>query len=229
MSSPLQSVGSHKTQSREANRDGTSVPQFCSSTHYDLTRHITDMRITHTLARQRRTPCFPQIDLIFRAIMHEKKPPFIILFSHQPASYSNIFFTHPLFVPDEDIYWDFPSGCPNICCNDECEMIRFPRRGVPSADVVALRRGGRHGGRRMRAQQMCNWIDCTVCFDDESPPQDTESQYSGSSEGSQTSGDGHDPPPKALVCSKCKLVKYCTPEHQKRDWEEHRRMCRKMT
>jgi hypothetical protein len=186
------------------------------------------MRITHTLNRQRRTPCFPQIDLIFRAILYEKKPPFIILFSHQPASYSNILFTNPLFVPSEDIFWDFPSGCPNPCCNDECEMIRFPRRGLPSADVVALKRGGRYGGHRVRAKQMCNWIDCDVCFDEEILTSDIDaSQDSNSSEGSQ-SGDGKDLAPKALVCSKCKLVKYCTAEHQRRDWDEHRRMCRKM-
>jgi len=29
------------------------------------------MRLTHTLDRHRRTPCFPQIDLTFRAILHE--------------------------------------------------------------------------------------------------------------------------------------------------------------
>jgi hypothetical protein len=184
---------------------------------------VIDMRITHTLNRQRRTPCFPQMDLIFRAILYERKPPFIILFSHQPSSYTNIIFTHPKFVPAEDIYWDFPSGCPNICCNEECEMIRFPRRGPDSADVVALKRGGRFGGRRVRARHMCNWIDCTVCFDEDAAVD------SASSEGSQVSGDGQDPvPARALVCSKCKLVKYCGPEHQRRDWDEHRRMCRKM-
>jgi len=26
------------------------------------------------------------------------------------------------------------------------------------------------------------------------------------------------------MCSKCKLVKYCSPEHHRRDWEEHRRV-----
>jgi hypothetical protein len=160
-------------------------------------------------------PCLPQLDLIFRAILHERRPPFIILFSHQPASYSNIIFTHPSFVPSESIYWDFPSGCPNPCCNDECEMIRFPRRGLEFADVVALKR-------RIRARQMCNWIDCDVCFDEDA------TSDSASSEGSQTSSEGQDPPPRGLVCSKCKLVKYCSPEHQRRDWDEHRRMCRKM-
>jgi len=42
-------------------------------------------------------------------------------------------------------------------------------------------------------------------------------------------GDTPKPPrPTGQLCSKCKLVKYCSPEHQKLDWEEHRRVCIKM-
>ncbi|EIN12562.1 hypothetical protein PUNSTDRAFT_81838 [Punctularia strigosozonata HHB-11173 SS5] len=195
------------------------------------------MRLTHTLNRQRRTPCFPQIDLTLRAILAEKRPPFIILFSHQATSYSQIFFTHRLFVPSVEIFHDFPSGCPNPCCNDECEMIRFPRKGLDGAAILPINRrrklktakdgrGGRgRGGRKVRAREMCNWIDCTVCFD-ETPASSTDS-----SEGSQSSGDGRDAPETAparvpgRICSKCKLVKYCSPEHQKLDWDEHRRVC----
>lgn len=29
----------------------------------------------------------------------------------------------------------------------------------------------------------------------------------------------------ALRCSRCKLVKYCTAEHQALDWEDHKRVC----
>jgi hypothetical protein len=107
------------------------------------------MRLSHTLLKQRRTPCFPQIDIPFRAILYEKRPPFIILFSHQTTSYSQILFTHPLYVPSEEIFFDFPSGCHNPCCNDDCEMIRFPRRGVEGASVLSIKRGGRNGRKEL--------------------------------------------------------------------------------
>ncbi|EIW81204.1 hypothetical protein CONPUDRAFT_165415 [Coniophora puteana RWD-64-598 SS2] len=181
------------------------------------------MRLSHTLLKQRRTPCFPQIDIAFRSILYEKKPPFIILFSHQTTSYSQILFTHPLFVPCEDIFFDFPSGCPNPCCNDDCEMIRFPRRGVEGAAILSLKRG-RGWGKKVKAKEMCNWIDCDVCFSEEI------AHSNSSSEGSQTSGESVDTSlsgSNGLVCSKCRLVKYCCADHQRKDWEEHRRVCAK--
>ncbi len=103
------------------------------------------MRLTHTLHRQRRTPCFPQIDLTLRAILYDKRPLFIILFSHQTTPYSQILFTHPTFVPTAEIFYDFPSGCPYPCCMDDCEMIRFPRTGPEGAVVLAVKRGGKCG------------------------------------------------------------------------------------
>lgn len=42
--------------------------------------------------------------LLFRAILYKRRPPFIVLFSHQTTSYSQIFFSHPLFVPAADIF-----------------------------------------------------------------------------------------------------------------------------
>ena len=30
------------------------------------------------------------------------------------------------------IFFDFPSGCPNPCCTEDCEMIRFPGHGLDS-------------------------------------------------------------------------------------------------
>ena len=182
------------------------------------------MRLCHTLLKQRRTPCFPQIDLAFRAILYEKRPPFIILFSHQTTSYSQILFTHPLFVPAEDIFFDFPSGCPNPCCNDDCEMIRVPRRGIEGAAVLSIKRGGRYG-KKIKAKEMCNWIDCDICFSEETP---RYAESSEGSEGSQSSADCADTSStNGLVCSKCRLVKYCSPEHQRKDWDEHRRVCAK--
>jgi MYND finger len=178
------------------------------------------MKLTHALHRQRRTPCFPQIDLTLRAILFEKRPPFIILFSHQTTSYSQILFTNPLFVPAEEIFYDFPSGCPNPCCTDDCEMIRFPRRGLEGAAVLAIKRGGRYG-RRVKAREMCNWIDCDVCFNGE------QEHTTDGSEGSQSSGESGEMMLRVSgqTCSKCKLVKYCSPDHQKKDWSEHRRVC----
>jgi MYND finger len=179
------------------------------------------MRLSHTLIRQRRTPCFPQIDLTFRAILYEKRPRFLVLFSHQTTSYSQIFFTHPSYVPEEDIFYDYPTGCPNPCCTDDCEMIRFPRRGQETASVLEIKRKGRF--RRVKPKQMCNWIDCDVSFS-----QENVANMSGSSEGSEISVDSQGSGEGRMVgqtCSKCKLVKYCSPEHQRKDWDEHRRVC----
>jgi hypothetical protein len=163
------------------------------------------MKLDHQLRNQRRTPCFPQIDLAVRSILYEKRPPFIILFSHQTMSYSQILFTHPLFVPSEDIFYDFPSGCPNPCCTDDCEMIRFPRKGLDGAAVLDIKRVGKFG-KRVRAREMCNWIDCNVCFND-GTSQSSSGSSDGNSESSQTSEEGV---VKGQVCSKCKLGAFIT-------------------
>ncbi|KAH9999656.1 hypothetical protein BJV74DRAFT_767142 [Russula compacta] len=185
--------------------------------------HCRHARLKHTLEHQRRTPCFPQIDLIFRAILYERRPPFIVLFSHQTTSYSQIFFTHPLFVPATDIFFDFPSGCPNPCCTEDCEMIRFPRHGLDGAAVLPLKRGRRPGSfRRVRAREMCNWIDCEVAFTENAAVGEGSECSSASGKGSV---DTARPAVRGQVCSKCKLVKYCSAEHQRKDWEEHRRLC----
>ena len=184
------------------------------------------MRLSHTLLRQRRTPCFPQIDLTLRAILYEKRPRFVVLFSHQTTSYSQIFFTHPSYVPDEDVFYDYPTGCPNPCCTDDCEMIRFPRRGPEAASILQIKTKGRH--KRFKARDMCNWIDCDVSFG-EVPAQPISAD--GSSDGSDVSVESAAPEVNLVngqLCSKCKLVKYCSSEHQKKDWDEHRRVCVKM-
>ncbi|KAJ7701464.1 hypothetical protein B0H17DRAFT_1167383 [Mycena rosella] len=184
------------------------------------------MRITHTLARQRRTPCFPQIDLTFRALLYEKRPRFLILFSHQTTSYSQIIFTHRAFVPAADLFFDYPTGCPNPCCTDDCEMIRFPRRGPEGAQVLDIKRGGRYG-KRVKRRQMCNWIDCDVCFNEEGVA--LVGSDSGSTEGSESSVEsGRTTKIVSQTCSKCRLVKYCSLEHQRKDWEEHKRVCSKV-
>ncbi|KAH9080287.1 hypothetical protein EDB83DRAFT_2503422 [Lactarius deliciosus] len=176
--------------------------------------HYRHARLKYALEHQRRTPCFPQIDLIFRAILYERRPPFIVLFSHQTTSYSQIFFTHPVFVPAADIFLDFPSGCPN-----------------PTAPVVLpLKRGATRRFRRVRAREMCNWVDCDVAFSDEDPSRSTDvgecaSSVSGKGSSAGASPDAVRPAVRGQVCGKCKLVKYCSAEHQRRDWEEHRRLC----
>jgi hypothetical protein len=164
-----------------------------------------------------------------------------VLFSHQTTSYSQIFFTHPLFVPAADIFFDFPSGCPNPCCTEDCEMIRFPRRGLEGAAVLPLKRGRARGSfRRVRAREMCNWIDCDVAFLEDAPPEagggggggggggaggGEGSECSSTSTSGKGSADAARTTVRAQICSKCKLVKYCSAEHQHKDWEEHRRLC----
>ena len=188
---------------------------------------VIDMRLSHTLLRQRRTPCFPQLDLTLRAILYEKKPRFVVLFSHQTTSYSQIFFADPSYVPDEELFFDYPTGCPNPCCTDDCEIIRFPRRGPETASLLQIKT--KKGRRRVKAKDMCNWIECDVCFG-EVPSR--RMSTSGSSEGSEAGSE--DSPTAEVVklsghfCSKCRLVKYCSPDHQRKDWEEHRRVCIKM-
>ena len=199
---------------------------------------LTDMQLNFALDRQRRTPCFPQIDLTLRAILYEKRPPFIVLFSHQTMSYSQILFANSHFVPSKEIYHDFPSGCPNPGCVDNCcELIRFPKHGPEQAAVLSIpstkhkRKVRYQYGRRARPKEMCNWVDCDVCFDSGSSIHVCAGE--GSSDGSVAGSEGgegameeyHAPKPTGLVCSRCKLVKYCSPHHQKLDWEEHRRVC----
>lgn len=52
------------------------------------------------------------------AILYERHPLFIVLFSYQTTSYLQVFFTHPLFVPTANIF-DIPLGCPNPCCMED--------------------------------------------------------------------------------------------------------------
>jgi hypothetical protein len=100
-------------------------------------------------------------------------------------------------------------------------MIRFPRHGLDGAAVLPLKRGRKRGTfRRVRAREMCNWIDCDVAF---SEPVGEGSECSSTS--GKGSTDAGRPAVRGQVCSKCKLVKYCSAEHQRKDWEEHRRLC----
>ena len=152
-------------------------------------------------------------------------------------SYSQILFAHPSFVPSPDMYHDFPSGCPNPGCTDNCcELIRFPKKGPEHAAVLcpqskSARRKVRYRyGRRARHKEMCNWIECNVCFHDDAGRPST-SMSGGSSEGSFEGSDSSleetasSKGLSGLICSRCKLVKYCSPEHQRLDWEEHKRVC----
>ncbi|EIW59423.1 uncharacterized protein TRAVEDRAFT_46731 [Trametes versicolor FP-101664 SS1] len=218
----------------------------CQNTSSGYCKSSAEQKINHdyiqlssTLDRNRRTPCFPQIDLTLRAILHEKRPPFIVLFSHQTMSYSQILFANPHFVPSHDVYHDFPSGCPNPGCTDNCcELIRFPKHGPSTAAVLCTstkktktKKMRYRYGRRARRKEMCNWIDCDVCFSDDPPPAG-EGSSEGSSEGSEAGaeyggGAGARTSYAGLVCSRCKLVKYCSADHQRLDWDEHRRVCAK--
>lgn len=205
----------------------------------ESTKRTPDMRLKYLLANQHRLPCFPQIDLTLRAILYEKRPRFIALFSHQTTSYSQIFFTHRDHVPDPDIFYDYPTGCPNPCCTEECEMIRFPRRGASGAAILPLVNSkGRR--RRFKRKEMCNWIECDASFGELVTEEDhdgTESVSAEGSEGGSSSGasDEHDYHDETEgegakvsyghVCGKCKLVRYCSQKHQFADWPEHKRVC----
>lgn len=208
---------------------------FTSNPVYQRSQTNPDHRLTHKLLSQRRTPCFPQLDLTIRAILYEKRPRFFVLFSHQTTSYSQIFFTHPSYVPDEDIFYDYPTGCPNPCCTDDCEMIRFPRRGLETAPVLQIRvpKKRKDGTKvskkleRVRQREMCNWIDCDVYFGERILAHERVHSSGDSCSGSsESSEDGVEVKVNhGQLCSKCKLVKYCSPEHQRMDWEEHKRVC----
>ena len=113
-------------------------------------------------------------------------------------------------------------------------MIRFPRDGLDGAVVLPLKPKRR--SRRVRPREMCNWVDCDVAFSEEdenvSPGGGGERGSSDQKSASSVSGKGSGardaagrPAVRGQVCGKCKLVKYCSAEHQRRDWEEHRRLC----
>lgn len=171
-----------------------------------------DTRISHLLSSKGRHPCLPQIDITFRAILHEKKPPFIILFSHQTSSYSQIFFTHSSYVPDDKIFHKFPAGCPNPECGDDCEMIRFPRDGLTSAIVLSSKKS-LDNKLMMKRRRMCNWIECDNCFSED-----------GGAKVSEEDTNKVATVPE-MKCGRCKLVSYCSAAHQLLDFEEHKRFC----
>ncbi|XP_006462862.1 hypothetical protein AGABI2DRAFT_186698 [Agaricus bisporus var. bisporus H97] len=189
----------------------------------------------YLMAKYHRCPCLPQIDLTLRGILYEKHPRFVALFSHQTSSYSQIFFTHRDYVPDPDIFYDYPTGCPNPCCTEDCELIRFPRRGVSAAAILPIvNKKGRR--RRFRRKEMCNWIECDVCFERLVAADGAEESFSvDGSEGSSIGGafDEHveaeiDEGARlsyGQVCGRCKLVRYCSEQHQRLDWPEHKRVC----
>lgn len=121
-------------------------------------------------------------------------------------------------------------------------MIRFPRNGLDGAVVLPLKRGRGDGCfRRVRPREMCNWVDCDVAFSEENISRSagggggsgeggSESASTVSGKGSSAGTAGPDtarPAVRGQVCGKCKLVKYCSAEHQRRDWDEHRRLCAK--
>ncbi|KAH9922862.1 uncharacterized protein BXZ73DRAFT_91575 [Epithele typhae] len=207
----------------------------CQNTATGNCKPSVERKINHdyillSSALDRRTPCFPQIDLTLRALLHEKRPPFIVLFSHQTMSYSQILFAHPAFVPSMDMYHDFPSGCPNPGCTDNCcELIRFPKHGPEYAVVLSPRSKKKvryRYGRRAHPHEMCNWIECDICFTEELVPSSgSEGSVDERSDASMCDPTGRAKSFAGLVCSRCKLVKYCSAEHQRLDWEEHRRVC----
>ena len=105
-------------------------------------------------------------------------------------------------------------------------MIRFPRRGPEAASILQIKTKGRH--KRFKAKDMCNWIDCDVSFG-EVPVLQNISADGRSSDGSEVSVESSEVKLiSGQLCSKCKLVKYCSSDHQRKDWDEHRRVCVKM-
>ena len=149
-------------------------------------------------------------------------------------SYSQILFAHPTFVPSQDMYYDFPSGCPNPGCTDNCcELIRFPKLGPDYAIVLSPRSKKKvryRYGRRARPKELCNWIECDICFSDDVPVSSSsgsEGCSEESIEGSEASLDDGSKAFAGFVCSRCKLVKYCSADHQRLDWDEHKRVCAK--
>jgi hypothetical protein len=74
---------------------------------------------------------------------------------------------------------------------------------------------------------MRNWVDCDVAFSEDAPPGEAAT-VGEDSECLSTSTNGKSaarPIVRGQICSKCKLVKYYSAEHQHKDWEEHRRLC----
>jgi hypothetical protein len=207
-------------------RTSVSLPSF---SHQKTIFLRSDVRIKYLMEKYHRCPCFPQIDLTLRAILYEKRPRFVALFSHQTSSYTQIFFTHPDYVPDPEIFYDYPTGCPSLCCTEDCELIRFPRRGVHGAAILPIvNKKGRR--RTFHRKEMCNWIECDVCFEKLVAEESLEELIlvegsEGSIGGVSAEINGGARLNYGQVCGRCKLVRYCSEQHQRADWPEHKRVC----
>jgi hypothetical protein len=156
--------------------------------------------VFHTLDAHRPLPCFGSIDYTLRALLQDPAVGYIKLFvifiGNEPEGEHNaqILFTTPQAVPPGSAMRDFPDVCGSAGCpKKDCGSLEFPKKGVEDAFILTRREGGLV---RMEkepffhfkpARKLCNHWGCEVA--------DRE---------------------RMSKCKRCKMVAYCSTEHQVR-------------
>ncbi|KAJ7806160.1 hypothetical protein B0H14DRAFT_1577490 [Mycena olivaceomarginata] len=153
-------------------------------------------------ACRRILPCFPQADLLVRALLSDPKvgyvPPYIIFHSVLPKGKSCVLFTKPSHFPPTYLTQDLPASCNSPNCTEiECAPIdmSISRSLVDNSSLV--RKWDTAGPKRV----LCNLWGCEV-------------QHSQDSD-------------KLMRCQRCKEVLYCSVAHQRLDWNVHKNVCEK--
>lgn len=169
-------------------------------------------------------PCFPQIDLLVRALVSdpatEYVPRFIVFMSTAPNVKGRVLYTNPAFVLPAALSDSYPSDCGAKNCRDkDCGFFDFSACRSLAANRKLVRQDDFPKG-----MARCNAWLCSV----EEPAK----------------GSGHS---IFKACKRCLEVLYCCQDHQVRlsmptfpdqnpinivspqkvDWHSHRRVCEK--
>lgn len=132
------------------------------------------------------SPCFYQVDLLLRALVHDPKveyvPPFIVLYSIQGDVKARFVFSRPEFFPPKSLIDDFPNTCNAPACKEtNCSSVDWKK-------CVSLAKDSKLVRANIYPQGVaCNFWPCNM----REPRGDTV----------KTS---------FLKCAKCKDVLYCS-------------------
>lgn len=160
---------------------------------------------THAAIGTNVFPCFPQLDILIRALFAdpavEYLAPFIMLMPHLGLENSkgNILFQRPSFVPPASLFTGWPTGCSDANCKQgpDCSPISWDRIYC-LADATKLVRRVDYP----EPAVLCNHWGCNK---------------------------EHKPAKGKVLnlCQRCKEVRYCSKNCQIFDWQQHKRVCEK--
>mgnify|MGYP001544421880 CR=1 FL=1 len=100
------------------------------------------------------SPCFFQLQLAVRTILHSPSPPPFILFYLIPENRSYALFLHPSFAPDQALHETYVALCK--CPSEGCEGIVWPRNEGTAAWCLEEWKGND----KVIAKNRCNWVGC---------------------------------------------------------------------